>query len=142
MESLAEKILDCEEIKPGVYKCCFVSLERLREACQRYTKEEEKLSKRIFADVDYDDAIKRTALHEKMKKIISEHGPFTAAEIDVFVEENLDRPVLEEIFNDFKVNKDIRNSMKKYGVATVNPIMPHLIYLEFFAVNENLVEEM
>ena len=31
MESVAEKILDCEEIKPGVYKGCIVSLERLGE---------------------------------------------------------------------------------------------------------------
>ena len=59
-----------------------------------------------------------------------------------FVEENLSRPVLEEIFNDFKGNEDIRNARKKYGVATVQPIMPHLIYLEFLAVNENLIEEM
>ena len=134
MESVAEKIL-------RVYKCSVVSLERLREAFmgQRYTKEKEKLSKKIFADDDYDDAIKRTALHEKMKKIISEHGPFTGAEIDVFVDKNLDRPVLEEIFNDFK---DIRHAMEKYGVTTVHLIMPHLIYLEFFAINENLIKEM
>ena len=70
------------------------------------------------------------------------HGPFTGPEIDVFVKENLNRPVLEEIFNDFKGNEDIRNAMKKYGVTTVHPIMPHLIYLEFFAINENLIEEM
>ena len=61
-------------------------------------------------------------------------GLFTGPEIDVFVEENLNRPVLEEIFNDFKGNKDIRNAMKKYGVTTIHPIMPYLIYLEFFEV--------
>ena len=103
---------------------------------------EEKLLKKIFNDEDYDEAIENTDLHEKMKKIISEHGPFTGSEIDVFVEENLSRPVLEEIFNDFKDNEDIRNAMEKYGVTTVHPIVPHLIYLEFFAINENLIKEM
>ena len=66
-----------------------------------------------------------------------EQGPFTGSEIDVFVQENLNRPVLEEIFNDFKGNEDIRNAMKEYGVT----IMPHLIYMEFFGVNENLIEQ-
>ena len=99
---------------------------------------EEKLLKRIFNDEDYDEAIENTDLHEKMKKIISEHGPFTGAEIDVFVKENMNRPALEEIFNDFK---DIRHAMEKYGVTTVHLIMPHLIYLEFFAINENLIEQ-
>ena len=28
--------------------------------------------------------------------------------------------------------------MKKYGVATEDQIMPELLYLEFFDVNENL----
>ena len=53
-----------------------------------------------------------------------------------FVEENLSRPVLEEIFNDFK--DSIRNAIKKYGVTTEDPIMSYLIFLEFFEVNENL----
>ena len=69
------------------------------------------------------------------------HGPFTGSEIDVFVEENLNRPILEEIFNDFKGNEDIRNVMKEYGVTTIHPIMSQLIYLEFFIVNENLIEQ-
>ena len=53
-----------------------------------------------------------------------------------FVKENLNRPVLEEIFNDFK--DSIRNAIKKYGVTTEDPIMSYLIHLEFFEVNENL----
>ena len=111
----------------------FVSKECLRK--------EEELSLKIFTDQEYAETVE-TDLHDKIKKIILKHGPFTGPEIDDFVRENLNRPVLEEIFNDFKGNEDIRNAMKKYGVATVHPIMPHLIYLEFFAVNENLIEEM
>ena len=65
-----------------------------------------------------------------------ERGTFTGSEIDVFVKDNIDCPVLEEIFNDFKGNEDIRNAMKEYGVTTIHPIMPHLIYMEFFGVNE------
>ena len=108
----------------------------------QYITKEEDLSKKIFTDEEYCEVVENTDLHDKIKKIILKHGPFTGPEIDVFVEENLNRPVLEEIFNDFKGNEDIRNAMKKYGVETVHPIMPHLIYLEFFAVNENLIEEM
>ena len=96
---------------------------------------------KIFTDEEYSEIL-ITDLHDKIKRIILEHGPFTEHEIGVFVKENLNRPVLEEIFNDFKGNEDIRNAMKKYGVTTVHPIMPHLIYLEFFAVNEKLIEEM
>ena len=107
---------------------------------QYFTKED--LPLKIFTDKEYCEIVENTDLHDKIKRIILKHGPFTGPGIDVFVEENLNRPMLEEIFNDFKGNEDIRNSMKKYGVATVNPIMPHLIYLEFFAVNENLIEEM
>ena len=69
------------------------------------------------------------------------HGPFTGPEIDVFVRENLNRPVLEEIFNDLKGNEDIRNAMKKHGVTAIHPIMPHLINMEFFIINENLIEQ-
>ena len=107
---------------------------------QYCTKED--LPVKIFTDEEYFEAVENTDLDDKIKRIISEHGPFTGPEIDVFVEENLNRPVLEEVFNDFKGNEGIRNVMKKYGVTTVHPIMPHLIYLEFFAVNENLIEEM
>ena len=96
---------------------------------------------KIFTDEEYSEIVENT-VHDKIKRVIFKHGPFTGPEIDVFVEENLNRPVLEEIFNDFKDNEDIRNAMKKYGVTTVHPIMPHLIYLEFVAVNENLIEEM
>ena len=107
---------------------------------QYFTKEE--LPIKIFNDEEYGEIVENTDLHDKIKRIILKHGPFTGPEIDVFVEENLNRLVPEEIFNDFKGNEDIRNAMKKYGVTTVHPIMPHLIYLEFFAVNENLIEEM
>ena len=105
----------------------------------QYITKEEELSKKIFTDEEYGEIVEN--FHDKIERIILKHGPFTGPEIDVFVEENLNRPVLEEIFNDFKVNEDIRNAMKKYGVTTEHPIMPHLIYLEFFAVNENLIEE-
>ena len=108
---------------------------------QYFTKKEEELSKKIFTDQEYDEIVENTDLHDKIKRIILKHGPFTDPEIDVFVEENLNLPVLEEIFNDFKGNEGIRNVMKKYGVTTVHPIMPHLIYLEFFTVNENLIEQ-
>ena len=100
---------------------------------QYFTKEE--LPLKIFNDEEYCEIVENTDLHDKIERIILKHGPFTGPEIDVFVEENLNRPVLEEIFNDFK------DAMKKYGLTTVHPIMPHLIYLEFFAVNENLIEE-
>ena len=103
--------------------------------------EEEELPIKVFADQEYDEIVRNTDLHDKMKKIILKHGPFTGPEIDVFVLENLNRPVLEEIFNDFKCNEGIRNAMKKYGVTTIHPIMPHLIYMEFFQVNENLIEQ-
>ena len=109
---------------------------------QYFTKKEEELSIKIFTDQEYDEIVENTDLHDKMKRIILKHGPFTGPEIDDFVQKNLNRPVLEEIFNDFKGNEGIRNAMKKYGVTKIHPIMPHLIYLEFFAVNENLIEEM
>ena len=95
---------------------------------------------KIFTDEEYSEIVRKTDLHDKIKRIILENGPFTRFEIDDFVKENFNLPVLEEILNDFKGN--IRNAMKKYGVTTVHPIMPHLIYLEFFAVNENLIDEM
>ena len=96
---------------------------------------------KIFTDEEYGEIVRKTDLHDKIKRIILEHGPFIGHEIDIFVEENLNRPVLEEIFNDFKGNEDIRNAMKKYGVTTVHPIMPQLFYLEFFDVNENLEQK-
>ena len=92
---------------------------------------------KIFTDEEYSEIV-RTDLHDKIKRIILKHGAFTGPEIDVFVEENFNLPVLEEILNDFKGNEDIRNAMKKYGVATVDQIMPELLYMEFFDVNENL----
>ena len=107
----------------------------------QYVTKEEELSKKIFTDEEYEEIVENTDLHDKMRRIILKHGPFTGPEIDVFVEENLNRPVLEEIFNDFKGNEDIRSAMKKYGVETVHPIMPHLIYLEFFTVNEKTLFE-
>ena len=92
---------------------------------------------KIFTDEEYSEIV-RTDLHDKIKRIILEHGPFTEPEIDDFVEENFNLPVLEEILNDFKGNEDIINALKKYGVATLDQIMPELLYLEFFDVNENL----
>ena len=92
-------------------------------------KKEEELSKKIFTDQEYDEIVGNTKLHDKIKRIILKHGPFTGPEIDVFVEENLNRPVLEEIFNDFKGNEGIRNARKKYGVTKIHPI------------NENLIEQ-
>ena len=91
----------------------------------------------IYEDREYTKIVENSGLQDRIKKIILAHGPFSRSEIDVFVEENLNRPVLEEIFNDFKGNEDMRNAMKKYGVTDINPIMPHLIYLEFFGVNED-----
>ena len=80
---------------------------------QYFTKKEEELSMKIFTDQEYDEIVGKTDLHDKIKRIILKHGPFTGPEIDVFVKENLNRPVLEEIFNDFKGNEGIRNAMKK-----------------------------
>ena len=94
------------------------------------------LQLKIFTDEEYGEIVRKTDLHDKIKRVILEHGPFIGSEIDVFVEENLSRPVLEEIFNDFK--DSIRNAIKKYGVTTEDPIMSYLIFLEFFEVNENL----
>ena len=56
---------------------------------------------KIFTDEEYEEIVENTDLHDKIKRIILKHGPFTGPEIDVFVEENLNRSVLEEIFNDF-----------------------------------------
>ena len=91
---------------------------------------------KIFTDEEYGEIVRKTDLHDKIKRVILEHGPFIGSEIGVFVKENLSRPVLEEIFNDFK--DSIRNAIKKYGVTTEDPIMSYLIFLEFFEVNENL----
>ena len=95
---------------------------------------------KIFTDEEYEEAVENMDLHDKIKRIILKHGPFLGCEIDAFVEENLNRPVLEEIFNDFKGDEKIRNAMKKYGMTTEDPIMSLLIYLEFFTVNKNLIE--
>ena len=111
-----------------------------REKMAQLDKELE-LTLKIFADQEYVEIVENTDLHDKIKKIILKYGPFTGEEIDVFVLENLNCPVLEEIFNDFKDNEDIRNAMREYGVPTIHPIMPHLIYMEFFEVNENLIEQ-
>ena len=100
-------------------------------------EKELELAQEIYADQEYTKIVENSDLQDKIKKIILERGPFTDSEIDDFVKENLNRPVLEEIFNYFKGNEDIRNAMKEYGVADIHPIMPHLIYMEFFGVNEN-----
>ena len=77
----------------------------------QYVTKEEKLSKKIFTDEEYGEIVEN--FHDKIERIILKHGPFTGPEIDDFVEENLNRPILEEIFNDFKENEGIRNAMKK-----------------------------
>ena len=77
----------------------------------QYITKEEKLSKKVFTNEEYGEIVEN--LHDKIKRIILKHGPFTGPGINVFVEVNLNRPVLEEIFNDFKGNEDIRNAMKK-----------------------------
>ena len=112
----------------------------LREKMEQLEKELE-LTQEIYADQKYTEIVENTDLHDKIKKIILEQGPFTGSEIDDFVRDNMNRPVLEEIINDFKGNEDIRNAMKEYGLTTIHPIMPHLIYMEFFGVNENLIEQ-
>ena len=111
-----------------------------REKMAQLDKELE-LTLKIFADQEYIEIVENADLHDKIKKIILKYGPFTGEEIDVFVLENLNCPGLEEIFNDFKDNEDIRNAMREYGVPTIHPIMPHLIYMEFFKVNENLIDQ-
>ena len=116
-------------------------LEQLQRERMEKLDKELKLTQEIYADQEYVEIIENTDLHDKMKKIILKHGLVTGDEIDDFVRINLNRPELDEIFNDFKGNEDIRNVMKKYGVTTIQPIMPHLIYLEFFGVNEGLIEQ-
>ena len=112
----------------------------LRERMAQLEKELE-LALEIYADQEYTEIVENKDLHDKIKKIILKQGPFTGSEIDVFVRDNMNRPVLEEIFNDFKGNEDIRNAMKEYGMTTIHPIMPHLIYMEFSGVNEKLIEQ-
>ena len=116
-------------------------MEQLHREKKTKIERELELTQEIFTDQEYDKIVKNTDLYDKIIKIILKHGPFTDSEIDCFVEENLNHPVLEEIFNDFKGNEDIRKAMGKYGVTTIHPIMPHLIYMEFFFVNENLIEQ-
>ena len=112
-----------------------------RDCAKVKLEEELELTQEIYADRKYTKIVEKAGLQDKIKKIILEQGPFTGSEIVDFVQDNLNCPVLEEIFNDFKGNEDIRNVMKEYGVTAIHPIMPHLIYLEFFGVNENLIEQ-
>ena len=110
--------------------------------CTKVQLEKElELTQEIYADQEYAKIVENSDLQDKIKKIILEQGPFKISEIDDFVRENVNRPVLEEIFNDFKGNEDITNAMKEYGVTAIHPIMPHLIYLEFFGVNKKLIEQ-
>ena len=119
----------------------FTKVLRLHKEKMVKLEKELELAQEIYADQKYTEIAENTDLQDKIKKIILKQGPFTGSEIDDFVQENVNRPVLEEIFNDFKGNEDIRNAMKEYGVTTIYPIMPHLIYMEFFGVNENLIEQ-
>ena len=57
------------------------------------------LAQEIFADREYSEIVENAGLDDKITKIILKHGPFTGYEIDDFVRKNLNRPVLEEIFN-------------------------------------------
>ena len=148
-----DKIFEKHEIRPELaayfkdnffYDLDLTNEENFRNVLRLimgYLDKEQELTLKIFADQEYVKVVENTDLHDKIKKIILKHGPFTGPEIDDFVRENLNRPVLEEIFNDFKGNEDIRNAMKEYGVTTIHPTMPHLIYMEFFSVNENLIEQ-
>ena len=52
---------------------------------------------KIFTDEEYGEIVRKTDLHDKIKRVILEHGVFTGPEIDAFVEENFNLPVLEEI---------------------------------------------
>ena len=100
-------------------------------------EKELELAQEIYADQKYTKIVENSDIQDKIEKIILKHGPFTGSEIDVFVRDNLNR-LIEEIIDDFK---DIRNAVKEYGVTAFHPIMPHLIYLEFFGVNENLLKK-
>ena len=70
------------------------------------------LALEIYTDKEYTKIVENLGLQDKIKEIIVEHGPFTDSEIGVFVEENLKRPVLEEIFDDFNGNKDKKRHEK------------------------------
>ena len=96
-------------------------------------EKELELAQEIYADQKYTKIVENSDLQDKIEKIIFMRGPFTGSEIDAFVQDNMNRPVLKEIIDYFK---DIRNAVKEYGVTAFHPIMPHLIYLEFFGVNE------
>ena len=105
-----------------------------RERIVRLVKDVDfDLAREIVSEKKFSEIIEKSGIPDKIKKIISEHRPSCSY---VFVKENLNRPVLEEIFNDYKGNEDIRNALKKYGVKDINPLMPHLIFLEFFYFNE------
>ena len=113
---------------------------KMEQLLIRQLDKEMDLALEIYADQKYVEVIEKTDLHEKMKKIILKHGLVTGKEIDHFTRK-INRPELEDIFNHYKGNKDIRNIMEEYGAATIHPIMPHLIYMEFFGVNENLIKQ-
>ena len=57
------------------------SLRLYREKMVGLDKESE-LSQKIFADQEYVEIIENTDLHDKLKKIILEYGPFTGHQID------------------------------------------------------------
>ena len=116
-------------------------MEQLHREKMEQLEKELELTQEIYADQEYVKIVEKADLHYKIKKILLKHGLVTGDEIYYFVQINLNSPELEEIFNDFKGNEDIRNVMKKYGVTTIWPIMPHLIYFEFFGVNEDLIEK-
>ena len=119
----------------------YIKAWRLHREKMAQLEKELELALEIYVDQKYTEIVENTDLHDKIKKIILKQWPFTGSEIDDFVRDNMNRLVLEEIFNDFKGNEDIRNAMKEYGVTTIHPIMPHLIYMELFGVNEKLIEQ-
>ena len=116
-----------------------MDFEQLRERMAKLVKDMDfDLAQEIFSEKKFSEMVEKSGIPDKIKKIISEHRPSCSY---VFVKENLNRPVLEEIFNDYKGNEDIRNALKKYGVKDIKPLMPHLILLEFVRFNEFLIEE-
>ena len=132
MEQVDTKVCQEKEVK-----LLEVFRELLGEIAKKLKQEKEQdLAQEIYDDREYTKIVENSGLQDRIKKIILAHGPFSRKEIYVFVEENLNRPILEEIFNDFKGNEGITNAMKKCGVTDINPIMPHLIRLEFFGVNK------
>ena len=50
------------------------------------------LQLKIFTDEEYGEIVRKTDLHDKIKRVILEHGPFIGSEIDVFCRRELESP--------------------------------------------------